>query len=63
MNDSPGPPGPAAEVDPLTVFDPATREPDLPAMTRIALRHRGHAHDELRRHLAGGCVVKRHVRS
>jgi succinate-acetate transporter protein len=31
-------PGPGADVDPLTVFDPAKREPDLRAMTRIVLR-------------------------
>jgi succinate-acetate transporter protein len=38
VNDSPGSPGPAADVDPLTVFDPARREDDLRAMTRIVLR-------------------------
>jgi hypothetical protein len=38
MSDSPGTPGLAADVDPLTVFDPARREPDLRAMTRIVLR-------------------------
>jgi uncharacterized protein len=37
-NDWPGKPGPDAEVDPLTVFDPAKREADLRAMTRIVLR-------------------------
>jgi hypothetical protein len=37
MSDSPGK-GPAADVDPLTVFDPAKFEPDLRAMTRIVLR-------------------------
>jgi len=37
MSDSPGT-GPAADVDPLTVFDPAKWEPDLRAMTRIVLR-------------------------
>jgi hypothetical protein len=34
----PRPPGPAADVDPLTLFDPAKREPDLRAMTRIVLQ-------------------------
>lgn len=38
MSDSPGTPAPTADVDPLTVFDPARREPDLRAMTRIVLR-------------------------
>jgi hypothetical protein len=38
MNDSLGKPGPAADVDPLTVFDPAKREADLRAMTRIVLQ-------------------------
>jgi uncharacterized protein len=37
MSDSPGT-GPGADVDPLTVFDPAKWEPDLRAMTRIVLR-------------------------
>lgn len=38
MNDSAAAPGPAAGVDPLTVFDPARREPDLRSMTRIVLQ-------------------------
>jgi hypothetical protein len=38
MSDSPAPPGPSADVDPLTMFDPTRREPDLRAMTRIVLR-------------------------
>jgi hypothetical protein len=38
MSDSTGTAGPAADVDPLTVFDPAKREPDLRAMTRIVLQ-------------------------
>jgi len=38
MNDSPGTSGPAADVDPMTVFDPVKREADLQAMTRIVLR-------------------------
>jgi hypothetical protein len=38
VSDSPGTSASAAEVDPLTVFDPARREPDLRAMTRIVLR-------------------------
>jgi len=38
MSDSPGNPGPAAGVDPLTVFDPARREPDLRDMVRIVLQ-------------------------
>jgi succinate-acetate transporter protein len=38
MSDSPGNPGPAAAVDPLTVFDPARREPDLRDMVRIVLQ-------------------------
>ena len=37
MNDSPGKPRPAADVDPLTVFDPARREAGLRSMTREAL--------------------------
>ena len=37
VNDSPGKPGPAADVDPLTAFDPARREPDLRSMTAFAL--------------------------
>src|ERR1700729_878538 len=37
-NDSSGKAGAAADVDPLTVFDPAKREPDLRAMTRIVLQ-------------------------
>ena len=38
VTDSPREPGPAADVDPLTVFDPAKWEPDLRSMTRIVLR-------------------------
>jgi succinate-acetate transporter protein len=38
VNDSAATPGPAADVDPLTVFDPARREPDLRSMTRIVLQ-------------------------
>jgi hypothetical protein len=37
-NESPAIPGPRADVDPLTVFDPARHEDDLRAMTRIVLR-------------------------
>jgi hypothetical protein len=38
MSDWPGVPEPAADVDPLTVFAPARRQPDLRSMTRIVLR-------------------------
>jgi uncharacterized protein len=38
MTDSPGTSPPPADVDPLTVFDPARREDDLRSMTRIVLR-------------------------
>jgi uncharacterized protein len=38
MSDSPGTPAPPTDVDPLTVFDPARREPDLRSVTRIVLR-------------------------
>jgi hypothetical protein len=38
MTDSPGTSARPADVDPLTVFDPAKWEPDLRAMTRIVLR-------------------------
>jgi hypothetical protein len=41
MTDSPGTSAPA-DVDPLTVFDPAKREPDLRSMTRIVLRPIGY---------------------
>jgi uncharacterized protein len=37
MSDSPGTPARPADVDPLTVFDPAKREPDLRDMVRIVL--------------------------
>jgi hypothetical protein len=37
-NESPAIPGPRADVDPLTAFDPARHEDDLRAMTRIVLR-------------------------
>ena len=36
--DPPRTSAPPADVDPLTVFDPARWEPDLRAMTRIVLR-------------------------
>jgi uncharacterized protein len=38
MTDLPGTSVPPADVDPLTVFDPARRESDLRSMTRIVLR-------------------------
>ena len=37
-NSAPAVQGQGPEVDPLTVFDPARREDDLRAMTRIVLR-------------------------
>jgi hypothetical protein len=36
MSDSPGTSAPSADVDPLTVFDPARREPDLRDIERQA---------------------------
>jgi hypothetical protein len=42
MSDSPGTPAPPADVDPLTVFDPARWEPDLREVLpigRLAMAH------------------------
>jgi hypothetical protein len=36
MSDSPARPGPSADVDPLTAFDPARGEPDLRDIERQA---------------------------